>query len=355
MNAAPPKKVESRSVHPWDRIDAPGKILIIRFHAFGDVALTLPASLGLRERFPDSEIDFLTLGTAAPLLRSVRLFNRVLEFPSNSNRATRLMNAVRFGMLARSQHYDVVIDLQRNRISRMVRQAASCPAWSEFDRFGPLPAAERTLSAIHDAGFNNVVPSHAFTINETLRVQAESLLSANGYQFEKRLVVLNPAGLWKTRNWPLNNYLTLARLWQEHEPVQFLLLGTGRIQQKAEMLRQRLGPAVIDLTGKTTVDLAFALLQNASAIVTEDSGLMHLAWCAQLPIVALFGSSNAVWSAPTGKLANTLHSGDLLCGGCMQPECMYGDTHCLSRYSPEKVFQIATELTRTFKVTAVSA
>jgi ADP-heptose:LPS heptosyltransferase len=320
-------------------------MLLIRLHALGDVAVTLPAARALRERYPEAQIDFLTLQENAPLLRAIGLFDRVLDFPPTSSPVGRLARAVRTGARVRARKYDVIVDLQRNRVSRIIRRSALPAAWGEFDRFSPRPASERVLETFLKIGFHRLSPRFSSSLPAPLQEESLNLLDSHGHDRRKKLVVLNPAGLWETRNWPLEDYVSLANLWRQQEPVQFVLLGTEKIREKSSYLRARLGSGVIDLVGQTRIEIAFALLHRASAVITEDSGLMHMAWCQGIPIVALFGSSRHVWSAPTGLRARTLDSGDLPCGQCMEPVCTFGDVHCLTRHTPQRVLEIAKELT----------
>jgi ADP-heptose:LPS heptosyltransferase len=80
-----------------------------------------------------------------------------------------------------------------------------------------------------------------------------------------------------------------------------------------------------------------AVVAQASLIVSEDSGLMHLAWLQGVPAVALFGASRSVWSAPIAPGCSGFYSEDLACGACMQPVCARGDLLCLTRVSVEDV------------------
>ncbi len=335
---------EMQSFSPWKRREDPERILIIRLQALGDVALTLPATAGLRGLYPHARIDFLTYAESAPLARSVAGVDHVYDVSPGLDRGERLWQAIRCGGAAWRQRYDVVIDLQRNRLSRTIRCLAFPAAWGELDRYAGKRAAERVLEAFRLTGFGRLEPFRPVGLQPGLQEKATELLCAHGFDPERKLIVLNPAGLWPTRNWPLQNYVALAKRWQEHEPVQFLLLGTGRIREKAAYISQYAGRHAINLAGKTSLETAFALLGASGGIITEDSGLMHMAWSLGVPIVALLGSSRHVWSAPMGAGAVTFHSGDLPCGQCMSARCAQGDVRCLTRISPGQVLDAALEL-----------
>lgn len=336
--------VERRSFSPWDSRDSPPRVLLIRFHALGDVAIVLPSAVHCARRWPASTIDMLTMAPAAGLAEAVPVFHTVLTIPAASGRAGRILSAVRTGLSIRRRKYDLVIDLQRNYVSRLIRMISGAPSWSEFDRFSPLPAPARVLSTISGAGLES--PRHEIPVPVSVRATetALRLLTGEGWDGSTKLVVFNPAGLWQTRNWPISSYVELYRLWSAREHIRVLVLGTDRVRERGERIARGAGMHVINLAGKTTAGEALAVLRHAAIIVTEDSGLMHMAWAAGVPILALFGSSRSDWSAPQGDLAVCMDSADLECGCCMEPACRFGDVHCLTRRSPRDVLEAALEL-----------
>ncbi len=341
-----PGSREHRSLSAWNEANDPERVLIIRFHAVGDVALVLPACQGLRLRYPDAQIDLLTSSSAAPLAASLHLFDTVIPLrdagPESGEADALLSTAYHL----RQIRYRVVLDLQRNWKSRFIRRVLRPASWGEFDRFSLRAACERTLNTFHETGFRTVLPSFGLEFKPRLLQTAESLLRAHGWERGVTLVLFNPAGLWPSRQWPRENYVQLARAWPAPRQVQFLLIGTERLREASCYFGEQLGPQLIDLSGRTALDVAFALLKYVDVAVTEDSGLMHMAWAVGTPLVALFGSSRHVWSLPTGDRVRAFHSGDLPCGACMRPQCMLGDTRCLTRVTPESVLHALHELLR---------
>jgi len=335
---------EDRSDRPWDADRPPARVLAIRFHAVGDVVAILPACTALRDRLPDARIDILTMEPGADLARALDLFDHVYAVPASPRRWARAVHAVAWALKARRQRYEVVVDLQRHRKSRLIRRVSRPAAWAEFDRFAPRSGVERVLETFHRAGFPDLLPSYRLSVRPILLARARDILLRHGWDGDTRLIVLNPAGLWETRNWPLANYAQLARLWLGYARVRFLFLGIGAMEWKAAWLCGQLRGAAINLVNRTSLTEDFAVLQHVSAVVSEDAGLMHMAWVSGVPTVALLGSSPAVWVRPLGAHTRHLDSGDLPCGACMRPTCQYGDVHCLTRYTPEMVFGLTREV-----------
>ena len=175
--------------------------------------------------------------------------------------------------------YDIVIDLQRNPLSRMIRRALHPKSYCEFDRFSLHTAGERTKNTIDRLGFAQLpmaLPKFELRDN-TLGL--DKLFSAK-YSSPKKLIVLNPAGNFATKNWPLEYYVQFAQTWVDaiDRNVQFAVIGVDSLRAKAEYLKNRLGDNFISLVGVTTQAEAFNILQKADLVLSEDSGLMHMAW-----------------------------------------------------------------------------
>jgi lipopolysaccharide heptosyltransferase II len=333
----------------WERKGLPKKILAIRLQAMGDVTITLPYLQHLRYSLPPAtELDLLTRKECEDIPRNIFLFDKVISIGGGRNFKKQLLHT--FFLLPKLllQQYDVVIDLQNNEFSELVRKIIHPVAWSTFDRFSSKVAGERTRLTIEAIGLGKNEINSDFYFRKHL--DPAGMLKNNGWDGTSELVVLNPAAAFPTRNWPLENYVSFAELWLNEFPdTQFLVLGTSLISSKAEYLKEKLSECMISLINQTTPSQAFAVLQQVKFVLSEDSGLMHMAWVSGIPTLALFGSTRSDWTKPLGEHSSFLDSSDLPCGNCMQETCRFGDVHCLTRYSPEFVFEKAYDLIEKLK------
>ncbi len=335
---------ESREFSSWAFKSAPRKILAIRFHAVGDVLVTLPACAALRRKYPESQFDMLTSDRCAGIHQAIHLFDTVHSVSLDTNRWTRACRTLALAVRLRGEHYDVILDLQRHRTSRLIRKLAQPLAWGEFDRFSPRHALERVMDTFCRTGFPGLLPECKLDVRDEIRDRSLQILLANGWDGSTKLVILNPAGLWPTRNWPLRRYEELAAEWIKEEPVQFLFLGTGGLREKASEICSTLGPRGINLAGKTSLAEVLGIIQYASVVISEDSGLLHMAWVSGLPTVALLGSTRSDWTRPMGVRSRYVGSEDLPCGPCMEATCKFGDVHCMSRHSADTILRLAHEV-----------
>jgi ADP-heptose:LPS heptosyltransferase len=222
-------------------------------------------------------------------------------------------------------------------------------AWSEFDRSSPVAAGECNRLTIEATGIGKCFADGRFRLSVNEK-EINNLLLQNGWDGASKLVALNPAGAFETRNWPMEYYAEFAELWSEQFPqTQFVTIGVDLIAAKANWLKQKLGNKLINLVNRTAPVQAFALIQKMQLVISEDSGLMHMAWVSEVPTVAIFGSTRSDRATPLGKQSLLLHSSDLTCGNCMLENCIHGDNRCIIRYSPQFVFQKATALMRSLE------
>ena len=169
-------------------------------------------------------------------------------------------------------------------------------------------------------------------------------LQALGLQEQGYYVFAPGAEFGPAKRWPGAHFAALAA--QLALPV--VLLGSGKEAALcAEIAAQaRLLGAIpcVDLSGRTSLDQALAVIAAARAMVSNDSGLMHVAAAFATPQVAVFGSSSPLHTPPLSAQAQVIWLKDdasyqppLDCAPCFQRECPLGHTRCLVDIAPERV------------------
>ncbi len=331
---------EKLNFQSWQIKSLPKRILIIRLQGMGDVSITLPYVQSFKKKLPAiTKLDFLTRNEVKDIPGSVKLYDWIYSIGGGRNTLLQLISLLFLLPKLKINDYDIVIDLQRNKLSRLVRKFIDPVAWSEIERFSESSAGDKYQKGIEAVGLGSI------KLNTGLQLKKPDaglikLINA-GWNSSNKLVVLNPAGAFSTRNWQIDNYVQYAELWKTNFPdTQFLILGLKTISEKALFLKKILKDDLIDLvnTDGTSAEEAFVIINKSYFVLTEDSALMHMSWVSGIPTLALFGSSRSDWSAPQGEHSLCLNSSDLECGNCLLEVCKYGDIHCLTRYTPEFVF-----------------
>jgi ADP-heptose:LPS heptosyltransferase len=336
MVPVPPLEPEGLLARPIAPGGTPRRLVIVRLHAFGDTVLLFPLLAGLAERFPKCRLEVVTGPASADLFRARADVHAVHVLDARTGRLARYVAAFRLGRALRNEPLDALLDLQRSRPTRLLRLALRPRAFGVFDRFAPRHALERYLDALEACGLP-VAPVFAPRTGPEAAMRARSLLAGAGRDSARPLVILNPAGGWETKQWPLEKWVALGRALVSSHGAQLLFLGSGEGASRVAALAKDLEPNAIDLTGRTTPAEAMALVAECAAAVSEDSGLVHLAWTQGVPTVALFGATRSTWSRPAGPASSGFYSEDLPCGACMTERCARGDVYCLTRISVEDV------------------
>src|SRR5512137_1106357 len=106
---------------PWRSARAPRKILVIRFQAMGDVVITLPYLNSLAKSLPDTKFHLLTRSEVSDIPEKIGLFEKVIPVGGGRNAKIQFILALLLLPYLWWQQYDIVVDLQHHRISRIIR------------------------------------------------------------------------------------------------------------------------------------------------------------------------------------------------------------------------------------------
>ena len=140
--------------------------------------------------------------------------------------------------------------------------------------------------------------------------------------------------------WPAERYAELARMLHERHGLPVLLLGSGKEAALCEQIAVAAPGACRVLAGKTSLIDAMALIAAARGLVSNDSGLMHVAAAFSVPQVAVFGSTSPEHTPPLSPRARVLWLKEELqldCSPCFDRTCRFGHTRCLTGVSAQRV------------------
>ena len=163
----------------------------------GDLVITLPYLQSLKTKLPYAKIHLLTRSEVSDIPRSLALFDNVIRIGGGRDARIQFFLAVLMLPYLWWQRYEVVLDLQNHKISRMLRYMLFPSCWSEFDRSSKITAGERTRQTIAAILVGDIQIERV----QTHEAKSSELLLIHGWDGKSPLVVLNPAGAFITRNW----------------------------------------------------------------------------------------------------------------------------------------------------------
>jgi heptosyltransferase-2 len=170
----------------------------------------------------------------------------------------------------------------------------------------------------------------------------QTVLARFGIDPAAPLVAFAPgAEFGSAKRWPTGHFARLAQdILAQHPSASIVLLGSPKDRPVCAEITAAAGEvaALRNLAGETTLDEAIALIAAASAMVSNDSGLLHVASALNRPVVAIYGPTDPLHAPPFSDVARSLYLG-LDCAPCRQRECPLGHHDCMEKLSPEMVWQ----------------
>jgi len=178
------------------------------------------------------------------------------------------------------------------------------------------------------------IPQPHLRVDEKNR---QRLLEKLALRHEGRIVGLMPGAEYgPAKRWPLEYYSELAKRLAA-DGHQVWLFGSQKDHEVAQTIVAAAGERGHNLCGRTDLVDAVDLIAACDAVVSNDSGLMHMAAAVGRPLVAIYGSSTPDYTPPLSDKAAVLYR-RLECSPCFKRECPYGHADCLTGISVDQVY-----------------
>lgn len=325
------------------------RILVIRLGAIGDVVLSSVAVRNIKKRFPASEIDFCTKSRYVPLVSDNPNVHDIISVSKDTG-------IIKISRIIRKRSYDLVVDLQGNMKSGLFslfsgsrfRTRSSMMRWKRFllvrfglNRYGDItPVPIRFLNAVREWGVTDDGKGAELYINSELGNRFSKELDRGIEPGTKGLIALAPGAGRATKRWPAERYGELARHYIEEGYTIALIGGDKDAAVERDVLRTIQDP-VLDFIGRLSLQETAVVLKKADLVVTNDTGVMHMAAAQGRKLISLFGPTTAHLGFFPFRTRAVVVEKDLPCRPCSfhgTDQCPKDHFNCmLSIESPEVV------------------
>lgn len=330
------------------------RILVVAPAWVGDMVMAQALFMRLQQLHPGLELDVLAPDWTIPLLSRMPEVREAIPNPFRHGEF-KLGARYRLGRSLRRHGYDQAIVLPNSWKSALVPFFAGIPQRSGYRgemRWGllndrrrldasKLPLmVERFVALAHAPGsaLQVPLPLPALSVDESRR---QATLAKLGLTASARTAVLCVGAEYgPAKRWPPQHFAELGKK-LHGQGFQVWLVGSAKDAEAGSEAARLSGGACLDLCGKTSLDEVVDLLASASVVVSNDSGLMHVAAALGKPLIALYGSSSPAFTPPLSRKARivSLH---LPCGPCFKRECPLGHLDCLVKLTPQRVLDEIT-------------
>jgi heptosyltransferase-2 len=329
------------------------KVLIIKINSVGDVVMALPMLEKIREVDEDANITWVCGHPVAPLLSAFNCIDELIVVDEGKlcgACGTLLAACELTKVCARlaGRSYDLVVTGHRDSRYRLLSCTVRGTKRRSWGWGWPVPGRYHGDECVRlVTGADG--PSTRPTDLPTLRLPLSESLQAALRAARTPLIALAPGGARNAlrdqplKRWPLQSYVELAK-----RAVEFgwgvAITGAPSDEWVSAAFREI---SIVDLVGKTSIVDLVAVYNRCDAILTHDSGPMHLAALAGAPLVALFGPTDPAWFAPRGKCTKVLWGGsELVCRPCYDGRgyAQCADNRCMQGIGVEMVVDALKDL-----------
>ena len=324
------------------------RILVVAPSWVGDALLSQPLLARLKQQDPQSRIDILAPGWARPIFRRMPEVSETLESPFDHGELA-LGKRWRIARRLRANGYDRAFVLPNSFKSALVPIFAGIPERIGFIgelRHWLLTDARRLdvralplmverfawLANAADAALTRPVPRPRLRVSQAECAQLRERLDLAR---EGRVACFCPGAEYgPSKRWPARYYGELAQKLGAEGYVVWLV-GSAKERDIGEAIAG-ISAHAVNLCGRTTLDEAVVLLSCADLVVSNDSGLMHVAAALDRPMIALYGSSSPSFTPPLCDQAHVVKH-EVPCSPCFQRVCPLKHFDCMIKLTPSRV------------------
>ena len=326
-------------------------ILIIAPNWIGDAVMAEPLITEVKKLHPHSDVHVLATPWVASVMRAIPAVSKIISADLKHG----LLQWAERKAIARKlaeEHYSHAYVLPNSLKSALIPWMAKIPhrigykgemRWGLLNQILSNPSrSERPPMSSHYLALakreNVEIPHPQLTVHTDLSNSIKDKLQ--GLRSHEQLYILCPGAEYgPAKQWPIEHFAELAKLLVNKQPnCLVLILGSKKEAALGEQIKNlsACSEHVINWCGETSLDEAMASISLADEVISNDSGLMHIAAALGRPQVAIFGSSDPRHTPPLSKKAK-VHWLHLECSPCFKRVCPLGHTKCLVDISPKDI------------------
>ena len=337
----------------------PSNILIIRLSSIGDIILTTPLVRAVRMKYPKARISFLVKKENVDLLKCNPYINQLIIF----DKAEGFRGFLKLRKKIRKEHFDWVIDLHNNLRVNLLKASLWFPQVSTYSK----QSIRRHLLVIFGTNFFReakpvylkyfeAVQKHEIEYDgkgtDVMTSDAESgnireMLISDGWYSGQPVVVICPAASYTNKRWLPKGFADLADSLIVEMDARIIFLGGPKDLDYCEDILLMMKHQTYNYAGLLSLSESASMLGLANLVVSNDSGMMHLAQSQKRPVVAIFGpTTRELGFFPLPELSEVIEK-DVYCRPCTTKglnRCPRENFDCMNRIETRQVLKACRKM-----------
>jgi heptosyltransferase-2 len=325
------------------------RVLIVGPAWVGDMVMAQSLFITLQQSQADVQIDVVAPAWSAPLLKRMPQVNDVIPMPLSHGEFGFNVRR-RLGISLRARQYNQAIILPRSFKAAITPYFARIPRRTGFrgemryglindmrvlDKSVLIQTVQRfvALGLERNAVLPPDIPYPKLEVDEANQSRVAKQL---GLDLTKPAVGIMPGAEYgPAKQWPIEYYAELAKRLAQ-QGLQVWQFGSEKERPLGDKIARLSQGATINLCGKTRLEDVIDLVSLTQYVITNDSGLMHVAAAVDIPVVAIYGSSTPSYTPPLTDKA-VIHYLNLECSPCFERTCPLGHMRCLKDIGIDQV------------------
>ena len=338
----------------------PHKTLVLRLSSIGDIVLSSPMLRVYRKAVGNNaRVDFVVRKEYAELVKFSHHLSIVHEYDVD----TGYKGLQELARLLRAEKYDLVIDIHDSIRTKLLRAACNANDVVVMDKrklerwllvnlkrnayTNNLTVAERYIETVEKYGIQNDGKGLEIFIPDSILFEISGKMAKLRLNEFEKVIGICPGSKHFTKRWQKEKFAEIAVRAVNEFKAKVLLFGGSDEREdcefvRTEVMRRTTGNSVANFAGEFSLLESAAALEFCDAVVTNDSGLMHLAAAKQKKIVAVFGSTVTEFGfAPYGTESAVIEKNGLDCRPCThigRQECPKGHFKCMTEIGTNEVY-----------------
>lgn len=306
------------------------RILAVKLWGIGSLVQALPSFRALQARFPNAKLDLLTIRGNQRLFDGQNLFERIWTLDVSSSQRF-LPEVYKLWRTLRRERYDLLLNFEGYASFSAIlasMSGAQCTVGygTRKIRHATLetPFRQGTHIAEVYADLAQAVGAVPESLTPRLRITPEGEMFRAGWRSQHGVgadepaigMNINAGPISLARRWPAERFVALGKRLAAELGARIVLIGSPDESAAVRPVAQAIGPAAVDLSGKSNLAQLLGLLTDLDLLVTNDSGPLHLAVATGTPTVSFFGPETPILYGPRGSEHEVLYLG-LPCSPCL--------------------------------------
>lgn len=330
----------------------PENIIVRMPNWVGDLVMATPVLTDLKKAFPSASITAMCKKPICELLENDTSIDELFCFSRNANEFSRREDLRDIIAKIEVGKYDLGILLTNSFSSawwfcngKVKRRIGYRGHFRSLLLTDPLNTPDKKMHQV--IKYKHVLEPLGIPVSQTMpRIhltqdeveESKELLYQRGYEKGKKLIGINPGAAYgSAKCWLPERFRQLATTLLQETDAYIVFFGDSKTTTLVKEISDGLPEKVIDLAGVTSLRELASIIRDCSVLVTNDSGPMHIGAAFDIPLVALFGSTDEEVTGPYGQKENVVNK-HAKCSPCMKRVCPI-DFRCMKEISVDEVVE----------------